>query len=751
MKKIISTLALFSLLNIQITFQTNVLKVELSQAVAAEQQKSTTNTKQKSEQMETQSGGDFMNIITMMVMGYILSRQVVTYMAFPPIPTDVMVAAGSGIIYVGGEIYALNAYKKMKDDKIDYVVTEDGSANEDQIEYLNKQKESYQDVIKTAKTKKMIQLAAAAGLLGAAAVSYFMEATLINEELQCIMCGPTTNAAFAAYYTSKTTPLKSLVKAPQLQTSAAALPTGCASDIATICTASLGSSCAVQINAEKGCIKVAALQAPLNAAGSPITMVADNKTLDGQMMNGLVGPQILSQIMREFNEAPIETANAKKYLDQYGALDLFKRGLTFSEVKDENLSPRDYFVARETNRYFEGEISSSSIEEYYSFNRQMSVISDSAGNFGLETFLKLAMQEGLDLIIPNSYASGFMGMTGAALAVAVAMTFSLSTTFDMWMTVPVHRAIVYGGMAAAAYVSTRSIDNVIKKAEGNIEKIDSIIKKLLYYGTEKKNDGSYKMLSQGSFKPFDKGRAINISDGTTKMSCVVEGSKPGACGSLGGAIKNSSTFASLPNGFATTIGSIGDSADAFQGSSTLKSGTLASLDTLGGKNNALSKIVKDQQKKLNSQLAKAGKKPIPFEELSNKFRAKMNKAVQDTLNNKGMTPEGFLASAGVAAPIEVQKEKAQEVAAVNTEALKNAGLVDSKANANSGMSDFKFTDLDSEESNGMEATDDAVAALNESRESQDDIIKNKDVSIFKVISTRYLKSGYPRLLEEIKK
>lgn len=750
MKKIISTLALFSLLNIQITFQTNVLKVELSQAVAAEQQKSTTNTKQKSEQMETQSGGDFMNIITMMAMGYILSRQVITYMAFPPVPTDVMVAAGSGIIYVGGEIYALNAYKKMKDDKIDYVVTEDGSANEDQIEYLNKQKESYQDVIKTAKTKKMIQLGAAAGLLGAAALSYFMEANEMNQELQCTLCGPNTVAAFSAYYTSKTTPLASLAKAPSLITATEGLTAACALDIAEICTASMGTSCTVQLNAQKSCVALTPIMQNDLAAG-PLTMVADSNSLDGKLMNGLVEPKILAQVMQEFNEAPIETKSARDHLEKYGAIDLFKKGMVFSNIDDTKLTPKDYFVSREMNRYFDGEVSSSSIDEFTNFSREISIVEDMAGEFGMKTFMKLAMQEGLDLLIPNSYASGFMGMTGAALAVGVAMVLSLSTTFDLWMAVPVHRAIVYGGMAAAAYVSTRSIDNVIKKAEGNIEKIDSIIKKLLYYGTEKKNDGSYKMLSQGSFKPFDKGRAINISDGTTKMSCVVEGSKPGACGSLGGAIKNSSTFASLPNGFATTIGSIGDSADAFQGSSTLKSGTLASLDTLGGKNNALSKIVKDQQKKLNSQLAKAGKKPIPFEELSNKFRAKMNKAVQDTLNNKGMTPEGFLASAGVAAPIEVQKEKAQEVAAVNTEALKNAGLVDSKANANSGMSDFKFTDLDSEESNGMEATDDAVAALNESRESQDDIIKNKDVSIFKVISTRYLKSGYPRLLEEIKK
>src|SRR5690606_30592864 len=105
MKKIISALTLLSLLNIQITFQTNVLKVQVAQAIAADTANNNVKSKSKSEELETAKGGDFMNIITMMLMGYILSRQVIMC---KPVPTDVMVAAGAGIVYVGGEIYALN-------------------------------------------------------------------------------------------------------------------------------------------------------------------------------------------------------------------------------------------------------------------------------------------------------------------------------------------------------------------------------------------------------------------------------------------------------------------------------------------------------------------------------------------------------------------------------------------------------------------------------------------------------------------
>ncbi|EQC50167.1 hypothetical protein M899_2905 [Bacteriovorax sp. BSW11_IV] len=743
MKKIISALALFSLLNIQITFQTNVLKVELSQAVAAEQQKSTTNTKQKSEQMDTEKGGDFMNIITMMLMGYILSRQVIMC---KPVPTDVMVAAGAGIVYVGGEIYSLNAYKKMKDEKIDYVVTEDGSANEDQIEYLNKQKESYQDVIKTAKTKKMIQLAATVGLGAAAVMAYMIDTKEKIAATTCAMCG--ANAGIEGKRVI-------LVSTPT-QPSAAVKTEVTALDTASTaaCTAANAEALGTLSTQLSACVEKQTFAALNTMACAPLT-VGSNKlfnpnSIESKLLANNFTETFFQDVLISLKDSGLDHEIASDYLDQYHSLNLLAKISPFklNQPNNNDSNIDSYFKARDYDRFLEGEVSSLSIDDYKKYQNNLNELD--LPKKDLNSFLSFAAQKGMDLIFPEANAS-IMGFGPVAMGVVAALFMPLNSMTDVHMAHPFTRAIIYGVLTGMAYMSTRSIDNVISKAEGNIEKIDGIIKKLMYYGTEKKLDGSYKMLSNGSFKPFDKGRAINISDGNSKMSCVVEGSKPGVCGSLGSAIRNSSTFSSLPSNFATTVGTLGDVADGVQGSATIGSGTLSSMDALGSQSNAIGKLMKDQKKKLSDLMNKNGKKGPNLDAMASKLQAKMKKAVEDGLKKKGMTPEGFLASAGIAAPIEAQKEKAEEVAAVNTEALKNAGLVDSKANTNSGMNDFKFTDLDSEESNGMDATDDAVAALNESRESQDDIIKNKDVSIFKVISTRYLKSGYPRLLDEIKK
>lgn len=737
MKKIISTLTLLSLLNIQITFQANVLSVELSQVMAAEN--SNVKTKSQSQDLETAEGGDFMNIITMMLMGYILSRQVIMC---KPVPTDVMVAAGAGIVYVGGEIYAFNAYKKMQEDKIDYVVTEDGSANKDQVEYLNKQKESYEEVIKTAKTKKMIQLAATVGLGAAAVMAYMLDTTDKTLSVSCATCG-STSPTEAVRNGLVTTPVPSMSKTAQILGYDQASVVACTSTNA----ASEGAFSA-QLAA---CVKKEALTVTNTVTCAPITLTATGtnnvNNLDSNFIANNFTDSFFKDVLQELKNDGVDKEIASDYLDQFQSLNLLSK-ISPMKMKEANTTQKqaqEYFVSRDLERYLAGEVIGHSIDDYKNYERNLNYIS--LPEKEKISFIQFAAEKGMDLITPSANAS-IMGFGAAAMAVVAAMFVPLNVYTDMYMAHPFTRAIIYGVLTGMAYMSTRSIDNVIEKAEGNVEKIDSIIKRLTAYGQSDKTEGSYKMLTQGTYKPFDKGRSVNISDGNAKMSCVVEGSKPGVCGSLSDAIKSSSSFATLPANFATTVGTVGSIADGVQGSSTLSSGTLSSMDSLGDQNNAMNRLLKDQKKKLTDHMAKNGDN-TSIDDMSSKLKMKMRKAIEDGLTKKGMSPQSFLASAGVVAPTEIQKEKAQEVAAVNQDSLKNAGMIDIKK-MGAGDNSFKFSDLDSGTDN-MDDTASAVAALNESRESKDDIIKNKDVSIFKVISIRYLKSGYPRLLEEIKK
>jgi hypothetical protein len=126
------------------------------------------------ESLKTGGGqdGDMMATLTMIVVGLVASRLFKCKMT-----TDMMLAAAGGVIFIAGDIMASSALKTaMKEMETQIIRDKKGNVNQEQIENLQKLKESYEKAKKSANTKKMLQMAAAAAFTAAAvmAISLYM-------------------------------------------------------------------------------------------------------------------------------------------------------------------------------------------------------------------------------------------------------------------------------------------------------------------------------------------------------------------------------------------------------------------------------------------------------------------------------------------------------------------------------------------------------------------------------------------------
>jgi hypothetical protein len=126
------------------------------------------------------------------------------------------------------------------------------------------------------------------------------------------------------------------------------------------------------------------------------------------------------------------------------------------------------------------------------------------------------------------------------------------------------------------------------------------------------------------------------------------------------------------------------------------------------------------------------------------------------LKNKGQSPEGFLASFGMSAPSNTSDKNA----VVEKDKLANTKKVVTETGTATTKTEEKKETFDFSEKKEEELTANSQAVLaNGMREGSsndrydmkgNDISKDNGSSIFDIITIRYLKSGYPKLLDEVK-
>ncbi|EQC47420.1 hypothetical protein [Bacteriovorax sp. Seq25_V] len=362
----------------------------------------------------------------------------------------------------------------------------------------------------------------------------------------------------------------------------------------------------------------------------------------------------------------------------------------------------------------------------------------------------------IDMIIPKAEAAG-MGDLLKGIAGAIAGYYiGQSTMINSLITTPNHRAILWGSLAAYGYMVASNTKDTAKTAKENAEKINKILKKM------DRSRASVQMNTKlAGASAANLGRQINIGRKAQELGTTFPCSNGSSKDSNGNVVCNPAPFTtnssfSGSGGFPSAVAPLMQAAGRFvgstQGGSSVSDGSMANIDTINGQQSAINGLLDKAKKNLNKTLLSSGKKPVDFNKQQNQVMKGLANAVKSGLNKSGTTGPSLLARMGYGPQSESANKKETDVA----EAAKE---ITASVDKNSGKGleakkpgfdfDFSAGNTDAIVAAKNEEFDANAAAANADAEIKDDIIQDKSVSIFKVISIRYKKSGFKRLLDEL--
>jgi len=753
----------FALLQVQVFIPLNNLKGISGVTYAANDRVSVDEdgvaTKSGSVELENSEPNALLEHLAMISMGFFTFKAV---SACQPRPWDVLTATAGGVIYIGAELFSFNAFKDLKENqKINYKNKENGD-NETQVEMLKAQKKGYEDIAEAAKTKAMIQTAAAAtyGIAAIMALAKSLQwfsaastctgaclatAGAVQEAIKAGEGVPSAIKAKKLYAACSTksaevTTIAASTVAPQASTCAAAAPLSCTVD---------STMCATEVAI---CIPGAFSMFDVFGVGSTNR---EQDAIEKFARNGLKIPGIDQVLNDELVTEIVKETKLKELQDHFAIpsfieevnpfYDLNKK-MVFDETNFES-QINSYAKNRDMSRFFQGELSSTSIESFYEFKKNMADVEVNSSSSNLGETLKLAFENGMDLMIPSAQASSLSLMLGTSLAIFIAINKTTVFFADNWIATPGKRSLLWTAAAGLAFAAASSSKKVQEDAEENAEKIQEIITKLSGQGLKKVDSLGGSQLAIPSRIPFKIKGNNALSLGPDKVPCA---DKKGVknCGSIRSGIEKSQGFTGLGGNLGSLAGAAGAAADDVTGDNGISSSGVDGLVDLSSNQQAVEKKLRSMQRKFNKEMKASGAAPIDFDKMNKKILAKLRKNTQSVLRGAGASARDVLASIG---PVGGQKEADEEKVAKKEDKMPALKMTTGKAKSvNSGFS----LDLENEGSNDalqaeeVLANKEAADAMN--GEAKDDIVANKDVSIFKVISVRYLKSGFSKLLDEDK-
>ena len=796
----------FALLQVQVLLPIQNLKHSTGYVQADELTDSTTGTDDDGvlytkgqTEMDSAETGLAMDVLAMFAFGYITSRALVVC---KPIPADVMVATAGGVAYMVGEIMAFNAFDDIEDAETQkYKIREDGD-NTDTVEILTSQKKMYDEIAKAAKTKEMLQLAAAAAYGAATATALITwlvgESTLTG----CKLCvGGSTALAATFDVQSKIVGAPSVTKYATLQANCIALVDGEKAD-----TLGWLSACTTATTAWEAAVTAAAVPgAGLAATALVTTTLASMNTTCGEaavcttaiascegfraycvselamcipvaVVNNDLGNEkkinLFAKFMKEKVKLPdndtqygiedndirqaLQEIEIEKVAEHFNISSFLRKSSPFynlnvnKEIVGENLDEKvnSYITHRDMIRFYDGGLHTATLDEYSDLRETFYHLMPNSQSEDITKTLQVALDYGLDLLVPRVNAgSSITAMISGVVGIVVAIIAGSWAALDTFMVDPSTRAIAWGAGAALALVGMNQTKSVREAAEGNSEKLQAIIdrlNKVKSLNTESLSGTNTSIPTRIPY-PITGNNGIVIDE--ENVPCAEKDASSG-CQQLVPQFKNSHGFANLDT---TTAGFALDAlknADNMTGNNNMSGAAVDQAVGLGNNNNAIQKRVRALQRKMNKDLRSKGQNAINFDKLNSKLIAKIKKKIGRSLRKSGQSANQILASLGNGSKGEGKKE---EVAKGPSKVKGTTGgkrVVAKKAPV------FSLDLDDTEEDSGLTAGDvssnqDAANALN--GESTDDIVTNKSVSIFKVISVRYLKSGFSRLLDEEKR
>jgi hypothetical protein len=640
------------------------------------------------------SDGDMLASITMVAGGLLTGRMATVYK--PPTP-DVLIAAAGGVAYIAGEVLTNVKFNgKIKEMMVEVEKKNNGEVNEEQVKRLEDLKKSYEEAKKTTSYKKMLQLGSATAF-GAAAV--YATYLAITEDSTAVTC----RAAMAE-------------SAKGLTACAASGATGVSATEAKACVACqeqlviyggrynlyIGSRAIPKfsfISDKEANAHEMFLMDPVNACAG----------LPGAAVTTVAGAMAQSCAVGSVGIMKINETNAKSLSEKLGTssnLDFINKMLNVP-------------VVTKVDPTMEKKLT------------------------GFANYI----EKGLDFLFPKAQASwipllGFSASTVAALTLITTGSFP---QLDFFMFVPRNRAIVWGLFTGLALLSAKSSDNVIKKLDANIAKIDAILADLnkLAKGVKTQNL-SQQGINLSTINPSAVAPISFSTDSTVKTDCMT-GNNSTNCASLSNKLSSMPGFSNLPDSFKDIASQSVALGDSLSGAKGITGSTLANAEALGAKQAAVAKLLANRQAVLNKLNPKT-----TMQKEQDKLQKSMAASIRKSLEKKGMTATGFMASIG-STPIDSSLAKKDITPATGNKLSVGTSPINIQDGAGSDK-DASSLKLDFKEQTPGDGL--SMGEVSSSGPAKEYDIKSQEIngefgpSLFELISGRYIKSGYPKLLEE---
>lgn len=644
--------------------------------------------------------GDLMATITMTSIGLLTQRLYMCKMT-----TDMMIAAAGGALFIAGEILATLKLKKvMKDLETEITRTKDGKLDQKQVEALEKLKKSYEEAKNTANTKKMLQQAAAAAFAAAAVAAYMQvaqekaamvacKAAMTTAGTTCLNLSPMTTAnagVLASLFGTREIPKPSnagMTAQTTLEASEKAAETATSTTATTLAT-SYSATCATVYGAWACPFATACAAAPAEvaAACAPITPIL--KVTSG------VCPAALS-VYNNFSTP------SRYYANVYG--------------------PKLFIVG---------------------------ILSRMLGeNARAEMFSPLGI------------------MSSGVISILMATNASLGPTIDSYLLTPMNRAIIWGVLGGLTFAASSATDNQIAKMDSNIQKIDNILRAMngLAGGSEAVNPNISKPTVKAVQAADMKINALNGANEDIDMSGLPGGKMPcftgekKECDSMEDKLEKDEGFIAMNAPSQSMIRNIMHTANGYNGRARISAATLNDTAKLVGSAQAINTALAKAKMKFNDE----NKDKKSVEQREKDLASSIEKSVKAQLKKSGMT-SNQLASAMYGGSISGSSSGSAAVSDAAKDSKKDAklnavGAIDIGAPAavvapsDLGIAkDEAPQELSDEEKNAALATASANAPTIDDYDLKNDISKDKDTSIFELISNRYQKSGYQRLFKRVK-
>lgn len=655
------------------------------------------------------------NIVMMLVIGTV-GAKLLTYTKWTPDMS--MVAIGSTAYLVGEILNIANMKDQMSSLNQQFIETTDTSnkaqkTKEAQIDALQKLKDSYKKARESLEQRESLEHASLTLFEAAAVTATYNAMTLDGTFATCTAGTASAIAALGTCFTEQTALAAKL-------TAAAAETLGGTLFFAQKATAEAVScsACATAVTAFQSLLVSVEAKTKVPGFSAEKALVITPADSDNEVLAvATCAPTIAAGIKSGMVTSACTGYLTSKVISQsYGAASLLLQNKSINPKLERLLFP-------------------SFLNSLDSEN--MLIVDQSAG-------YKKMLEKVLDVFIPKAEANylSLFGLVPGVYAAFGAATKAFSLALDKMLFDPGGRVVAWMVMSIMTEAQLQNVSQQKGKIDENIAKIDKILNDmntLAKDGTTTDNpDPGGKNRVYLPLPPMTSVDRVVNKDPKVKTDCLTAD-----CNSLPTNYASMPEIAGLPGGIGSLYGSAMTLGNGLSNTNKISGSTMATANSIGAQSNAIKKLMDQMKAKYNDSLTKAGKPAIDFDKVAKDTMNKFKSDVAGAFKSKGVTPGAFLAGMGISSASASVANVAATSKSAGAKKVASPSIFGG-APAPKGL-DFNFK----EKAAAGDVAKDSASKLDGLELGSNDIHTDSGESIFKLISDRYFKSGYPKLLEEI--